>query len=80
MAIKYFLYSDEQIKEKNTILGRTGKSFVPGTVTKNGKRYKFSQLSDKPDMGSRFIDTKIIASGELSSFTYTMPTTQIKRG
>ena len=80
MAIKYFLYSEEQIKEKNTILARTGKTFVPGVITQNGKRVKFTQLSDKPDIGKRFSDVKVIASGELSNFTYTMPTTEIKRG
>ena len=80
MAVKYFLYSDEQIKEKNLILARTGKTFVPGVITQNGKRVKFTQLSDKPDIGKRFSDVKVIASGELSNFTYTMPTTEIKRG
>ena len=35
--MKYFLYSDEQIKEKNKVLGRTGKKFVPGTISINGK-------------------------------------------
>ena len=80
MAIKYFLYSEEQIKEKNTILARTGKTFVAGIITQDGKRVKFTQLSDKPDIGKRFSDVKVIASGELSNFTYTMPTTEIKRG
>lgn len=80
MAVKYFLYSDEQIREKNLILARTGKTFVPGVITQNGKRVKFTQLSDKPDIGKRFSDVKVIASGELSNFTYTMPTTEIKRG
>ena len=80
MATKYFLYSDEQIKEKNKILARTGKIFVPGVITQNGKRIQFTQLSDKPDIGKRFSDVKIIASGELSTFTYTMPSAEIKRG
>ena len=80
MAVKYFLYSDEQIREKNLILARTGKTFVPGIITQNGKRVQFTQLADKPDIGKRFADVKIIASGELSNFTYTMPTTEIKRG
>ena len=58
MAVKYFLYSDEQIREKNLILARTGKTFVPGVITQNGKRVKFTQLSDKPTM-QRFVDTRI---------------------
>ena len=44
MATMYFLYSDEQIAEKNNILSSTGKKFVPGTVVVNGKRTKFTQL------------------------------------
>ena len=53
---------------------------MPGVITQNGKRIQFTQLSDKPDIGKRFSDVKIIASGELSTFTYTMPSTEIKRG
>lgn len=79
MAIKYFLYSDEQIAEKNKILEKSGKCFVPGVVTKNGKRIKYTQLSDSADM-SRYVDTKVIVSGELSTFTYTKPTSQLKKG
>lgn len=79
MAVKYFLYSDEQIAEKNAILGRSGKSFVPGTVTIGGRRVKFTQLSNSPTM-ERYIDTKIVASGELNTFTYINPSTSIKRG
>lgn len=77
--LKYFLYSDEQIKEKNNILGKSGKVFVPGTVVVNGKRVKFTQLSNTPTM-PRFVDTKIIASGEVSLFTYIEPSAITKRG
>lgn len=76
---KYFLYSDEQIKEKNKILARSDKEFVPGIVTMNGKKIKYSQLSDTAKM-PRFVDTKVIASGELNDFTYTLPQTVPKRG
>ena len=76
---KYFLYSDEQIKEKNAILARSDKEFVPGIVTMNGKKVKYSQLSDTAAM-PRFVDTKVIASGELNDFTYTLPQTVPKRG
>jgi hypothetical protein len=37
----YFLYSDEQVKEKNKALERAGKRFVPGTIVVNGKKRKF---------------------------------------
>lgn len=66
----YFLYSDEQFREKNEILKKAGKSFSAGTVVINGKRQKYTQLSDKPSI-PRFIDTKIVAEGILNSFTYT---------
>ncbi|MBR6289161.1 MAG: hypothetical protein IKR19_07500 [Acholeplasmatales bacterium] len=72
MSQVYFLYSDEQIEEKNKILLKTGKKFLPGNVVVNGKRVKFTQIHSSATM-LRFVDTKIVASGELSSFTYTEP-------
>lgn len=76
--IKYFLYSDEQIIEKNKVLAQTGKKFEPGFVTIGNRREKFTQLSNTPTM-SRFVDSKIIASGEESNFTYTLPKSVEKR-
>lgn len=70
--MRYFLYSDEQISEKNRLLAKSHKSFKPGVVVVNNKREKFTQLSDKPTI-ERFADTKIVASGQLESFTYEMP-------
>lgn len=72
MSQVYFLYSDEQIEEKNKILIKTGKKFLPGNVVVNGKRAKFTQIHTSPTM-PRFVDTKIVASGEQSTFTYTEP-------
>lgn len=79
MATMYFLYSDEQIKEKNLILARTSKKFEPGVVAVNGKKCKYTQLSPTATM-ARFVDTRIVASGELSSFSYTEPKSVIKKG
>ena len=73
----YFLYSREQITEKNKVLSPQGKKFKPGIVIINNRRVEFTQLSSSPDM-PRFIDTKIIASGEVSSFTYTLPKAVLK--
>lgn len=78
MATVYFLYSDEQIKEKNAVLARASKVFEPGTVVVGGKRVKFTQLSDQPTI-SRFPDTKIIASGEEKDFTYVKPKSSIRK-
>ncbi len=69
----YFLYSDEQLEEKNKILSKNSKRFMPGTVVVDGVRKKYTQLSTNPSM-SRFVDTQLIASGELSTFTYEPPT------
>lgn len=77
MAYKYFLYSELQINEKNNILSRSAKEFVPGIVTVNGKRVKFTQLSDSPTM-PRYIDTKIVAQGELEEMTVIEPSTCLK--
>lgn len=79
MANKYFLYSEEQIKEKNKILEKTGKKFQPGTVVVNGVRKQFSCLSSN-DTIPRFIDTKIIAFGEESNMTFTKPTNITLKG
>ncbi len=79
MAVVYFLYSDEQIEEKNKILIKTGKKFLPGNVVVNGKRMKFSQIYSSPTM-PRFVDTKVIAAGEKSDFTYTEPQIVLAEG
>lgn len=73
----YFLYSREQITEKNKILKGQSKRFEPGVVVVNNRRVEFSQLSSSKDM-PRFIDTKIVAEGELSSFTYELPKTVLE--
>ena len=77
MAYKYFLYSEIQINEKNNILSKSAKEFVPGIVTVNGKRMKFSQLSDSPSM-PRYIDAKVVAQGDEEEITFIKPTTTIK--
>jgi hypothetical protein len=68
----YFLYSREQIREKDNVLSPQGKKFKPGIVIINNKRTEFTQLSSSSDM-PRFIDTKIVAQGEVSNFTYELP-------
>ena len=71
--MKYFLYSDMQIKEKDKILNNKGYRFIPGIVVVNGKRQQYTQISDTPTL-DRFIDTKIVHQTEnLSDVTYTSP-------
>ena len=73
----YFLYSREQITEKNKVLSPQGKKFKPGVVVVNNRRMEFTQLSSSPDM-PRFIDTKVVTSGEISNFTYELPKAVVK--
>ena len=73
----YFLYSDEQVKEKNKILDKIGKEFVPGIVVVNGARKKFSQISKDPK-SARYIDTVVVAEGIIGNMTYTETTTRKK--
>ena len=78
MAVKnefvYFLYSEEQLKERNEILAKQGKVFKPGTVYVGMSRLLFTQLSDK-DYIDRFIDTKIVAKGYKNQMKFDMPKT-----
>jgi len=76
----YFIYSADQIIEQNKILSRNNKVFVPGTVVVGGKRILFSQLSTSPTLSKRFVDAKIVASGNIEEFIYTEPTTRNIRG
>jgi hypothetical protein len=69
---RYFLYSEEQFKEQNSILKNAGKQFVAGTVIVNGARKKYTQLSSTPTI-ERYIDATIVAEGELSEITYIAP-------
>ena len=59
----YFIYSEDQINEKNEILKKVGKRFVPGTIIVNGSRQKFTQLSKHNYITDkrRYTDAKVIA-------------------
>lgn len=73
----YFLYSEEQVKERNRILEKQGKIFVPGTVYVGMSRIPFSQMSEK-DTLPRFIDTKVVAKGYQNQMKYNLPTNKKK--
>ena len=70
----YFVYSGEQIKEKNSILKPRNKKFKCGTVVVNGQRKEFTQIVTKLSQMSRYVDTRIICEGVLGDFTYNNPT------
>ena len=72
MSYKYFLYSQQQVNDRNSILDKMNKVFKPGTVIVGGSKKEFSALSDTPDI-PRYNDTRLIAEGEISTFKYTSP-------
>lgn len=69
----YFVYSGEQIKEKNSILASHNKKFKCGIVIVNGQRKQFTQIITNLNQMSRYVDTKIICEGILGDFTYNNP-------
>jgi len=70
----YFVYSGEQIKEKNNILASQNKKFKCGTVVVNGQRKQFTQVVSSLNQMSRYVDTKIVCEGIYGDFTFTNPT------
>lgn len=71
MAYKYFHYSAEQLKFLTKIEAKMGRNFKPGVVFNKGKRCSFTELSSSKK--SIYSDDKIVAEGEISTFTYTLP-------
>ena len=69
----YFVYSGEQIKEKNEVLKNRKKKFICGTVVVNGQRKQFSQIVTSISQMSRYVDTKVVCEGILGDFTYNKP-------
>ena len=70
----YFLYSDQQNKERSEIEKRMSRTFVPGTVVVNGRKRAFTELSKKNK--NRYPDCKIIAEGFKSKMVFTNVTTR----
>lgn len=78
-SYKYFLYSNEQLNQKNEILKKVGKSFEAGTVLINGTRKKFTYISDKPTIPG-FIDSEVVAEGDIDTYVFTKPKNVIRQG
>lgn len=66
----YFLYSEQQLKNRTEVEKKMGRTFSPGTVIVNGKKQNYTELS-KRNTNSRYPDCKIVAEGWLSRMTYT---------
>ena len=57
----YFLYSEQQNKERSEIEKKMSRVFSPGTVIVNGRKKIFTELSKSSS--NRYPDCKIIAEG-----------------
>ncbi len=69
--IKYFIYSSEQLKFRKEVESKMGRKFKTGHVIVNGVRKPFTELSSSSK--SRFSDAKIVAEGDPSLMSYTLP-------
>lgn len=69
----YFVYSGEQMKEKNEILKPRNKKFKCGIVVVNGQRKRFTQIVTNINQMSRYVDTKVVCEGIYGDFTFTEP-------
>lgn len=65
----YFLYSEQQYKERTEIEARMSRVFNPGSVVVNGKRREFTEISRKNT--NRYPDCKLVAEGWRSKMNYT---------
>lgn len=70
----YFLYSDQQSKERSEIDKRMSRVFSPGSVIVNGRKKIYTELSKSTT--NRYPDCKIVAEGWRSKMIYTPPTSR----
>ena len=74
----YFLYSQQQVDDKNELLDKMNRKFQLGTVIYNGKKREYSSMSDKPEL-PRYADVRIVAEGDTDKLVYTSPRSVQKR-
>lgn len=77
-AIKYFLYSREQVEFRKKIEAKMGRIYSPGYVIAGGAKKLYSEISAKP-FSSRYSDANVVAYGNINEMVYVQPTV-IKRG
>lgn len=70
----YFLYSEQQYKERSEIEKKMSRVFSPGSVIVNGRKKIFTELSKSST--NRYPDCKIIAEGLKSKMMYTPPSSR----
>ena len=64
----YFLYSEQQHKERTEIEKKMSKVFKPGVVVVNGKKKLFTEISTKKT--NRYPDCKLVAEGFKSKVVF----------
>lgn len=75
---RYFLFSKEQIADKNAAYDKVNRKMVLGTVIYNGQTKEYSCLSVTPEL-PRYTDERIVAEGDITKMKYTLPSTKPKR-
>lgn len=70
----YFLYSDQQSKERSEIDKRMSRIFSPGSVIVNGRKKIYTELSKSTT--NRYPDCKVVAEGWRSKMIYNPPTSR----
>lgn len=65
----YFIYSEQQKKERTEAEARNNKIFVPGEVLVMGEWKEFTQISYKPSL-PLFADSKVVAKGFKDRMTF----------
>lgn len=64
----YFIYSKEQLELRRNLAKKTGRTFIPGTVTVRGANQIYTEILD--NLPSRFSDSVVVAIGNIGSFNY----------
>jgi len=72
MAMKYFLFSSQQLDFRREIEKKMGKTFNPGQVIVNGARVSFTEISTE-NSSKRYSDAKVVAYGDTDKLKYTLP-------
>lgn len=72
MAMKYFLFSSEQLKYRREIEAKLGRKFNPGYVIVNGVKHDFTELSSVPE-SKRYSDSKVVAYADTDKVKHKMP-------
>ena len=65
----YFIYSEQQKKERTEAEARNNKLFVPGEVLVMGEWKEFTQVSNRPSL-PLFADSRVVAEGYKDRITF----------